>query len=152
MVLFSDATPSDSNLTSGYSGLLSEPTASSTGGFYLSPISITLTPGSVNDTIRYTLDGSDPDYTSTIYSLPILINSTKVLRARSFNSGLMPSRTMTNSYFINFSTALTVVSLSTNPGNFLMKNMEFIRLVIVLRQNFHTSVQTFGRIGNDQYT
>ena len=116
--LFSDATPSDSNLTSGYSGLLSEPTASSTGGFYLSPISITLTPGSVNDTIRYTLDGSDPDYTSTIYSLPILINSTKVLRARSFNSGLMPSRTMTNSYFINFSTALTVVSLSTNPGNF----------------------------------
>lgn len=116
--IFSDATPGDSNNTFGYSGLTSEPTISINAGFYNSPQVATITPANVNDTIRYTLDGSEPGFNASIYTAPISINETKVLRAKSFNSGLLPSKTVTNSYFINFTSNLTVVSLSTNPGNF----------------------------------
>jgi hypothetical protein len=116
--LFSDATPGDSNVTIGYSGLVESPIASISGGFFTTPITVTLTPVSIGDTIRYTLDGSEPDYSAPIYATPVTINSTKVLRAKSFNFGLMPSRTLTNTYFINFSANLPVVSLSTKPGNF----------------------------------
>jgi hypothetical protein len=85
--------------------------------------------------------------------LPIFIDSTKVLRANHLSTGLLPSKTITNTYFINFSTTLTVVSLSTIQVIYLMKNMEFIRWVIVLRQQvFHTSVLISGMIGKDQFT
>ncbi|HEX9252924.1 MAG TPA: CotH kinase family protein, partial [Ignavibacteriaceae bacterium] len=115
--LFTDATPGDSNSTQGFTGTAAEPIISISGGFYSSPLSVTVSPASVNDNIYYTLDGSEPKETSTPYSIPIQINSTKVLRVKTFGAGKLPSKTLTNSYFINFSTGLTVVSLSTDPGN-----------------------------------
>jgi hypothetical protein len=115
--LFNEATPEDSNLTQGYTEITDDPTVSISGGFYSAPVSVTITPASVNDNIYYTLDGSEPKETSQIYTASILINSTQVLRAKTFSTGSLPSKTITNTYFINFSTALTVVSLSTDPGN-----------------------------------
>jgi hypothetical protein len=115
--LFAKATPGDSNLTQSFSGTVASPVVSINGGFYSSPLSINVTPASVNDNIYYTLDGSEPKETSTPYSNPIQINSTTVLRVKSFGAGQLPSKTLTNTYFINFSTQLTVVSLSTDPGN-----------------------------------
>lgn len=116
-LLFSEATPGDSNTTQGFTGIVQEPTVSSIGGFYNSPITVTISPSSVNDVIYYTLDGTDPKETASVYTNPIQINSTKVLRIKSFSTGLLPSKTVTNTYFINFSTPLTVVSLSTDPAN-----------------------------------
>ena len=115
--LFPDPTPGDSNNTQGYSGVTSEPMVSSNGGFYSTSVTVSLSPATIGDDIYFTLDGSEPTENSQIYTTPIIINSTKVLRAKSFATGLLPSNTITNTYFINFSTPLTVVSLSTNPGN-----------------------------------
>ncbi|MEO8231359.1 MAG: CotH kinase family protein [Ignavibacteriota bacterium] len=115
--LFSDATPGDSNITQGYIGRVNVPTISLSGGFYSAPPTVTITKSDVNDNVYYTLNGSEPKQTSTLYTVPIQINSTKVLRTKAFRTGLLPSKTVTNSYFINFNTSLTVVSLSTDPGN-----------------------------------
>lgn len=115
--LFPDATPGDSNITQGYSGTAAEPLASLPGGFYFTSVTVNLTAGSANDKIYYTLNGSEPDETSQVYATPIQIESTKVIRAKAFSTGSLPSRTLTNTYFINFSSALPVISLSTNPGN-----------------------------------
>jgi hypothetical protein len=115
--LFANATPGDSNTTQGFSGTTLEPSVSIYGGFYPSSINIELTPASVDDIVHYTLDGSEPNELSNIYSNPLQINSTKVLKAKSFKTGFLSSKTLTHTYFINFSTSLTVVSLSTNPGN-----------------------------------
>ncbi|MBE0539492.1 MAG: CotH kinase family protein [Ignavibacterium sp.] len=115
--LFSTATPGDSNTTQGFSGTTMDPSVSINGGFYSGSVSINITPGTVNDVIHYTLDGSEPVESSPVYSNPIQINSTKVLKAKSFKTGFLPSKTLTHTYFINFSTALTVVSLSTDPKN-----------------------------------
>ncbi len=100
--LFSEATPGDSNSTQGFTGITADLTVSVSGGFYSAPVSVTITPASVNDNIYFTLDGSEPKETSQIYTTPILINSTKILRAKAFSTGLLPSKTITNTYFIKF--------------------------------------------------
>lgn len=115
---FSESTPGDSNLTLGAAGIAGEPVFSIEGGFYQSSVSVSLTPSNAGEIIRYSLDGSQPEESSTLYNQPVQLTSTKVLRARSFGSGLLPGRTVTNSYIINFSTQLPVISLSTNPENF----------------------------------
>jgi hypothetical protein len=116
-VIFLDATPGDSNTTVGYSGITAEPLASLPGGFYSSYVTVALSAGSPNDTIYYTLDGSEPTDTSEIYKGSIEITSTKVLRAKAFKSGFLPSKTLTNTYLIDFTTTLPVISLSTAPAN-----------------------------------
>lgn len=116
-LLFSEATPGDSNVTQGYSGIVDEPLLSVNGGFYSAPVTISISPAAFGDNVYYTLDGSEPNETSEIYTTPIIIDSTKVLRVKSFSTGLLPSKTITNTFFINYSTTLTVVSLSTDPGN-----------------------------------
>ncbi|QQS35384.1 MAG: CotH kinase family protein [Ignavibacteriales bacterium] len=117
-VMFADPTPGDSNTTAGYNGVSSSPVFSQAAGFYASPVSVTLTPGVQGESIYYTLDGSMPDENSTLYLNPIQITSTKVLRATEIGSGLLPGNTITNTYFINVPSDLTVVSLSTNPEHF----------------------------------
>jgi hypothetical protein len=114
---FDEPTPGDSNLTASYNGLATEPEFSLPGGFFSSPINVTLSNGSAN-VIRYTIDGSEPQESSTLYTQPVQINSTKVLRARSFSPGFIPSKTVTNTYLINFPTDLPVFSISTDPANF----------------------------------
>ena len=79
-------------------------------GFYPASQSITISCPDPSATIRYTLDGSDPLVTSPIYSTPIPITTTKVLRATAFSTNL-PSFTATNSYFINVSHSIPVVSV-----------------------------------------
>jgi hypothetical protein len=115
--LFPNSTPGDSNTTHAFTGTTAEPIVSPPGGFYSTSVTIDLTAGTPNDKICYTLDGSEPVETSQIYSTPIQFNSTKVLRVKAFSTGFLPSRTLTNTYFINYSRTLPVISLSTNPGN-----------------------------------
>ena len=54
-----------------------------------SPISLsTLTPGA---TVRFTLDGSDPTSSSTIYTTPVTYAPGQVLRAQAFKEGFLDS-------------------------------------------------------------
>lgn len=114
--LFQSATPGTSNLTPEFSGQTTEPLFSYNDGFYNSPISITIT-SIENDKIYYSLDGSDPDENSLPYSTPILIDSTKVLRARAYRTGFLSSKISTHTYFINSISSLPAISLSTDPKN-----------------------------------
>lgn len=66
-------------------------------------------------TIRYTLDGSEPDSTSEVYSGEIPLTSTTVVKARLFREGYLPGEVITGSYILNKSTNLPIFSVSTNP-------------------------------------
>lgn len=115
---FEEPTPAKVNSLNGFKGITAKPTVSHTGGKYNSPITVTISGGSTSDSIYFTLDGSEPNSLSLKYHTPIQVNSTTVLRARAFSQDLLPSKTATNTYLINFNTQLPVVSLSTNPENF----------------------------------
>ncbi|MFH2095699.1 MAG: CotH kinase family protein, partial [Bacteroidota bacterium] len=96
----------------------SAPLISLNAGFYSGPQTITITTTSTGATTCYTLDGSTPEDFSPVYSGPLTIDSTMVVKARSFGMGKLPSKTESNSYFIDFNTDLPVVSISTLPAHF----------------------------------
>jgi len=118
---FAVATPNAANNTEFFSDfVLNEPIFNTRGGIYNTNQSITLFTD-LGGEIRYTLDGSDPTLASPLYTLPIDINATTVVRARVFKPEMLAGPIITNTYFINDlmeTRGLPAVSLSTNPGNF----------------------------------
>lgn len=68
-------------------------------------------------TIRFTTDGSEPTGSSGVYSGAFNIPSTRIVKARAFKNGSIPSETTTATYFINERTfSLPVISISASPS------------------------------------
>jgi hypothetical protein len=114
---FKNPSPGKGNDRIALHGYAPEPRLSHNGGFYQGPVSITMSlpatlPGAV---IRYTLDGKEPDLSSATYREPLTLNKTSVVRARVFADGLLPGRTVNETYLINENISLTVVSILMNP-------------------------------------
>ena len=84
---FSPSSPGTTNLNSSIFNKLSEPLVSQQSGFYDTPITLTITPLETNTVIYYTTDGTTPTNKSSIFTGSIQINSTSVLRIRSFQDG-----------------------------------------------------------------
>lgn len=90
------------NLTitvSGGTPIAAQPTFSSPTGLYTAPISLTITSETPNASIYYTLDGSTPTTSSTLYSAPITINQTTTVKAIAtadgYSNSFMTSATYT---------------------------------------------------------
>lgn len=118
---FSQATPNAANTTEFFSDFaLNEPMFNIRGGIYTSPLNITLFTD-LGGEIRFTTDGSEPTLNSTLYTQPINITSTAIVRARIFKPDMLPGPVITNSYFINepiHTDGLPVVSIASEPANF----------------------------------
>ena len=72
---------------------------SATHGFYSAAFDLTLTNGDDGGEIRFTLDGSAPTASQgLIYTAPISISQTSVVRAAAFNAGGPPSNVVTQTY------------------------------------------------------
>ena len=65
-------------------------------------------------TIRYTLDGSAPTENSPVYTGPVKVEKTGVLRARAFQDNCLPSFPLNLSFFLNEGHSLPVLSLVTD--------------------------------------
>lgn len=87
---------------------------SHTAGYYPEPFSLQLTAGP-GATIRYTLDGNEPDSTDPIYLVPISMHQTCVLRARAFWAGLAPGPIATHTFILPPWSDLPSISLTTAP-------------------------------------
>lgn len=112
--LFTTPTPGAAN-----SGALNfytpTPVFSVSPGFYTGTQTVSITCSNAAATIRYTLDGSVPTTTSTLYAGPISITTTKVLRAKAFSTDEL-SFTASGTYFINVNHTVPVVSVA-GAGN-----------------------------------
>jgi gliding motility-associated-like protein len=118
--LFTTPTPNANNV-GGVNFYPPKPVFSLAPGFYTGAQTVSLTCADPTATIRYTLDGSDPTATSTAYSGPINITTTKVLRAAAFGTSLS-SFTETNTYFINVNHTVPVVSVCSQGVYSLVAN------------------------------
>ncbi len=117
---FQDDSPSSDNspdhlLTVSFAEL---PRFSIEGGYYTGNQVITLTTPSPSAVIRYTLNGSDPTSESAIYTNPITISSTTVIRARAFQYGTFTSLPVTHTYILDKEITLPVISIATD-GKYL---------------------------------
>lgn len=90
-------------------------------GFYAGAQTVSISCADPGATIRYTLDGSNPTATSTVYSGPINISATTVLRAQATGTNL-PSFNETNTYFIGVTHPMAVMSICSEDVFDLIAN------------------------------
>jgi hypothetical protein len=96
------------------------PRFSKSAGFYASAIDVELTTATEGAEIRYTRDGSEPTASSTLYQGTLHIDSTCVIRAATFKTGIDSIEVVTHSFFISEKPELNdlpVLSLVTAPSN-----------------------------------
>jgi gliding motility-associated-like protein len=86
---------------------------SQAAGFYAGTQNITLTCPDPNVTIRYTINGAAPTAASTLYTGPIAVAATTAIRAIAIhnNTSILNSMIETNTYFINETSTMDIVSL-----------------------------------------
>ena len=106
--------------TEGIVGFSLEP------GFYTGDqiVSVTIPAGTIG---HYTINGEIPDISSPVYTTPVTIDETTVFRVRIFDEAgvLLPGETFTNTYFIDETVTVPVISLSTNVDNLYGPNGVF---------------------------
>jgi len=111
-------TPKSANTSAGYSGRAAEPIFSSEGGLYKAgetvTVSLSVPEGA---TVYYTTDCTDPDETSSVYTGPIALSNTTILRTLVHESGKLPSLITTQSYLFGIDHTVRVVSLVSDPVN-----------------------------------
>jgi len=116
---FDAPTPGEANGSNDNSGLITEkPIFSLTGGYISgSGTSVSLSSDS-GSSIRYTTDGSLPNASSSIFSSPITVSSSIVIKARIFEEGKLPGPIVTKSYLMASDVddlSLPMISISADP-------------------------------------
>lgn len=110
---FAEATPGDENLD-GFRRVSAEPVSLEPDGVFDGVKSVKVTLSAPGE-IRYTTDGSIPTEESELYTGPISLSETTVIRAVCFEKDALPSRALSLSYFLNEGHSLPVVSLVSDP-------------------------------------
>ena len=101
------------------------PTFSPVGGNYSAIQNVTLSSSTAGAILRYTVDGSEPSSASTVYSGPIVVSSTVMIKAKAFKDGMTDSDTATATYTLN------IVTPSPGAG-FVMPPEALYAVIIVL--------------------
>ena len=99
---FPQPTPRAANV-GGYNSFVSDTKFSHDRGFYTNAFDLVITTATADATIVYTTNGSAPNLTATttngiVYSGPIRIDRTIVVRAAAFKEGFQPSNIDTHTY------------------------------------------------------
>jgi len=96
---FQNPTAGEPNDAEGVSGFVRDTRFSVDRGIYSDPVDVVIESDTEDAVIRYTLDGSEPSATSgLVYSDPIRISRTTVLRAAAYKSGLGATNVDTHTY------------------------------------------------------
>ncbi len=115
MKYFFPTTPENKN-NNAFSSIAKVPEFSNEGGWFITSQYITLFSEDIDAEIYYTIDGSVPNKSSIKYlGNPIRIDTNTVIRAGCFKEDARPSDVISNSYFINDSSSVQVISLTIDP-------------------------------------
>lgn len=128
--VFVNTTPGYSNNgATAYERYAIKPVVNVSAGFFNSPQSITLSTAEPNAEIHYTHDGSKPTSSSTIYSSPIPVNNTTIIKAItvSDDNNILPSFIEFNTYFINENHTLGIMSLAAADLDNLLNGNQSLR-------------------------
>ena len=93
---------------------LAAPVIEPAGGSYPSAQTVTLSTSTDDVIVRYTLDGSEPTEASAVYSAPLTISSSAVLRARAYSprTEVEPSQVASAAYIIDVSPPTILLHVS----------------------------------------
>ena len=116
-VFFGEPTPAAPNLTDpvSFPEIAPPVTCSLASGMYSGPQTVSLGSAEPGADIHFTMDGSKPGSSSPVYTTPLQLDQTTVLRARSFATDKLPGELLTRSFLIDEAGDLTTVSLVAEP-------------------------------------
>ncbi len=117
--LFEKSTPGAANLSHAYPvRTVNDPIFSHTGGLLSGPINLAISGAGPGDTIWYTNDGSAPKRGTKIYTGPVSIDESQVIKAVITGHKRMNRKPVSHSFLLREEEpALTTISLSTDPPN-----------------------------------
>jgi hypothetical protein len=96
---FTNPTPGAANDDAMFCAFVDDPQVSVERGFYDAPFTVAVSTTTPGATLRYTVDGSAPtDTHGTVYSGPIPVNTTTVLRVAGFKPTYNPSTIIAHTY------------------------------------------------------
>lgn len=119
--IFSDATPSGPNTAEPITSRLvaADVSFSLAGGFYAEPQSLTISSTGTDSRIYYTLNGETPTQQSLLYTSPIQLSSTQVVRARAYENGKFSGPAHSSTFWIGETpSTVPTVSLIFDPATF----------------------------------
>lgn len=109
---FASPTPGAANGASTITTVAPKPKLSMAHGYFEKPFPLIATCDLPGAELRYTTDGSEPAATSSLYTGPLTLSNSTVLRVSAFASNTLPSRAVSRSYLFLHS----IFTQSNNPG------------------------------------
>jgi alpha-tubulin suppressor-like RCC1 family protein len=82
-------------------GTVATPTFNPPPGTYSTFQAVALSTSTAGAVIRYSTDGTEPGFRSTLYTGPVIVERTADLRAKAFHADMMPSASAPGLYVIN---------------------------------------------------
>lgn len=120
--LFDIPTPGSSNDEKAFYHLSPMVEFSRQGGFYSNGFQLIMSTDPVFP-IYFTRDGSIPDTDDQLYTGPITVSSTEVIRARALDEAYLPNRVESQTYLIGEAhDDLPIISISADPENLWDEN------------------------------
>jgi AraC-like DNA-binding protein len=98
---FKSGMDSSNVAVANYSLMVATPSATPIAGTYTTIQNVSLGSATLGSTLYYTLDGTIPDTSSTLYSSPIQIDSSLTLKAIAYKNGYDSSSVFSAAYTIN---------------------------------------------------
>jgi len=105
------------------------PSMNKEAGFYKDKVLVSIENNEPNSVLRYTIDGKNVTNTSPIYTVPIELDNSTVIKARAFSdsSDILPGKMDFNTYFINEDYSLPVFSVASDDVETLANGDESLR-------------------------
>ena len=112
--VFDTPTPNGNN-NNAFLGYAEKPSFSIPGGYYNGSATIDINTNT-NTNIFFTVNGDFPNNTTNNYTVPVTLNNTSVLKARSYstNPQILPGFIEYHTYFINDNHTIPIISISGN--------------------------------------
>jgi hypothetical protein len=122
---------STNNGSTQFADFAKRPDMDLVAGFYTGAQTITITTNETNGQTYYTTDGTEPSNASTLYTQPILIDKTTVIKAKTYATSAtkLPSFIQYNTYFVNEDFSLVVVSVAADSVLDLANGIQELRPV-----------------------
>ena len=99
-------------------GTVATPSATPAGGSYSGTQTVTLSCATSGALIRYTQDGTDPTFTSPIYTAPLAVPSSRTIKARAYKLDWLASAVRTDTYSIGTGAAADPPVLGPPSGRY----------------------------------
>ncbi len=111
--VFASPSPGNSN-ADAFVTYASRPEFSIEAGSYQGSVTLEMSAAGSDEQIRFTTDGSTPTPSSSLYTTPVVLDQTTVVRARTFSNenAFLPSLIETGTYLINEDITLPVFSFA----------------------------------------